>query len=637
MNTSSHPAGPYQPSTLNSSTSNLRPRASRLISYVEDDTAIEATAVSTSSLSTPPRFPSRGVSPNTTGNRAKSTEGKREGARTKIPHIRSPSDIPKTTAGAGNQGLWEPWSSLQELASTLLGDVPGSSKDKPDRPFKTPVWMKQDRRNGPKPPPPKWGPSSNPPTVTAADAAQGALEERQALVQAKRREALLLASTTESRDGSGRYKRRDSNAGLSPTNPTAHNDLDADALVYLHKVQKEDTLAGVIIKYNCQTEAFRKVNRFWPNDNIQTRSHVVIPLEGCSVRGRKVDSPYLSKELFDSGFGLDQSSSQTNPNPSPSLSQPGSSTAVSGTQTPLQSNPTNPTSLITSMSEETEFRHDSWVMLPNFKEAVEIVRVPRRALGYFPRPRRKSNATFTDASTSSTPKTSFDMLRHPPSHAAQTTASLNNSPVRPPGISSRVNSASSSRHRSSSTAGGSFADALRGPGGVGSLRGLRTEVARPGPADDPLNRNFAQYLPDLLPPAQESTTPPRHGFSLRLPTPHITTPRASTDSMRSTRSNSNSSGLGDVGGAIEGWMRKMTGGKRDRGAAVDKMGDLIELETNTEDGPGSSSGVTPVSATTSASASATEEALLNERFPLRGRVRTAYARTDSSSAKDKDA
>ncbi|EXJ80833.1 hypothetical protein A1O3_07117 [Capronia epimyces CBS 606.96] len=675
MNTSAHPAGLYQSSPLSSSSSTLRPRAPRLISYVEDDTTVETTAISTSSLSTPPRFPSRGVSPNTGGSRTRSTDDQRDGGGANNPRNRTASDASKASAGraraGGSQGLWESWSSIQGLASTLLGDVHSPSKDKTDKPFKTPVWMKQDKRYGPKRPTAQWGPSSEPSTVEAAITVPGAIEERQAMVQAKKREVLLLASASESRDGSGRYKRRDSDAGLSSTNANGLADSDADALVYLHKVQKNDTLAGVVIKYNCQAEVFRKINRFWPNDNIQTRSHVVIPLEGCTVRGRKVDSPYLSKEMFDSGFGLDQLSLRAAPASSPAES--GSSAAVNGTHVPVQGNSatlstsftSNPSSLITSMSQETEFRHDSWVMLPNFKEAVEIVRVPRRALGYFPRPRRKSNATLTDASTPSTPKTSFDMLRHPPTHAAQTTASLNTSPVRRPGVTSRLSS-TSSRQRSSSVTGGSFAEALRGPGGVGNLRGLRTEAARPGPAEDPLNRQFAQYLPDLLPPLQQ-TPPLRSGFSLRLPTPRAATPRASTDSMRSTRSNSNGSGLGEVGGAIEGWVRKIAGAKSHRGATVDKMGDLIELETNTEDtsgldsnGDGSSTGgngqiaaanpdmdtitlaqkaTMTASASTSASVSATEEALLNERFPMRGRLRNAnaYSRMDSSSGKDKNA
>ncbi|KAK5467431.1 hypothetical protein LTS15_000403 [Exophiala xenobiotica] len=660
MNNNPH-TGLYQ--SASSSTSTLRPRAPRLISYLDDESN-DIAAISTSSSSTPPRIPSRGASPNPLASvsRSKSTEKSRN-ARSNNTHTRSSSG--SQALSAEGQGIWEPWSSIQGLASTLLGnETQRSSGQRANGATKKPLWMKQDKSYGTKVSTQKWGPSSH---DTTASAVQEAIEERKAMVQAKKREALLLPSASENRDSLGRYKRRDSDAGASGSTPT---DSAEDALVYLHEVQQGDTLAGVIIKYNCQADPFRKINRFWPNDNIQTRTHVLVPLEGCAARGKKVDSPYLTKDLFDPG--PDKLATRTS-----SASQGGDLLSPEGpTNATMPSVYTSePLSLITSSSEEIDFKHDSWVVLPGIKAPVEILRVPRRALGYFPRARRKSNATTTVASATSTPKTSFDMLRHPPTHAAQVSLSLNASPVR----SSRINAPRPSlgRQRSSSATRNSFVEALRGPGGVGTLRGLRTEASRPGPAEDPLNRQFAQYLPDLLPPAADM---PRTGLTTTTlrPSPRAT-PRPSTDSTRSTRSNS--SGLGEVGGAIEGWVRKMAGVKRDRGAAIDKMGDLIELETNTdteldgmgmgmgtgtgmrtENNPGGGTGSslsssskgaqeedtsgvpTPTagrsaagtSATTSSSVTATEEALLNERFPIRGRVRNAYNNTSSaSSGKDK--
>ncbi|KIY00646.1 uncharacterized protein Z520_03309 [Fonsecaea multimorphosa CBS 102226] len=626
--------GLYQ--SANSSTSTLRPRTGRLISYIDDE-GIESTAISTSTSSTPPLFPSRGVSPNDAAvSRSKSTDRPPRHGRTTKPQAGPSSGISSPTGG--NQGLWEPWTSLQGFASTLLGgEVPGPHKDKVGGPLKKPLWMKQDNHYGSKTAVPQWGPSLQHTTTLL----QGTTEERQAMVQAKKREALLLASTSENRDRLGKFKRRDSDVDSATAAPA---DQSEDALVYMHKVEKGDTLAGVIIKYNCQPDLFRKVNRFWPNDNIQTRTHVLVPLEGSTVKGKKVDSPYLSRDLFDPES--DRLSAQNASNTIPKVID---ALSINGVHDSPRTNPTisssaltsEPLTLITSLSEGVEFKHDCWVMLPNFKEATEVLRVPRRALGYFPRARRKSNATLT-ASPPSTPKTSFDTLRHPPTHAAQLSASLNASPVRRPNFpSSRLSS--SGRQRSSSATGGNpFAEALRGPGGVGTLRGLRTEASRPGPADDPLNRKFNQYFPDFLPPPGEI---PRTGFSTRTHTSR-STPRASSESVRSLRSNSNSSGLtGDVGGAIEGWVRKMAGaaGKRERNAAVDRMGDLIELETNSEiyedrhmqteaeSDNGGEDITTPTATTTD---SATEEALLNERFPVRGRVRTAYV--SQTSGKDKD-
>lgn len=627
-------------SSTNSSTSTLRPRTGRLISYVDDE-AIESTAISTSTSSTPPHFPSRGISPNeATIVRSKSTDKPRN-ARTSKAHLRVSSGSQPPTGG--KQTAWEPWGSIQDFASTWLGnEASSSSKDKAGGSFKTPVWMKQDKNYTSKPSAPQWGPT----IPTIVNPGVEAIQERQAMVQAKKREALLLASASENRDTLGRFKRRDSDADTTIGTQT---DQSEDALVYMHKVSTGDTLSGVIIKYNCQPDLFRKVNRFWPNDNIQTRTHVLVPLDGSTVKGRKVDSPYLSRDLFEPGLdhlAMQDPLKSTSPN---GVHNPASTTNLTISSSHLTS---EPLSLITSLSEDAELRHDSWAMLPNFKDAVEILRVPRRALGYFPRARRKSNTTLTVSSTTSTPKSSFDKLRHPPTHAAQQSASLNASPVRRPAFpGSRLNS-TSGRNRSSSTSGtggNTFADALRGPGGVGDLRGLRTQMSRPGPADDPLNRKFNQYFPDFLPPPQDM---PRTGlFSASTATTGSrNTPRASMDSVRSTRSNSNGSVLAGseaLGGAIEGWVRKMAGatamGKRERSAAVDRMGDLIELETTSEtlsensngngnsDGPGKGhdqeSNVTPTAAT----ATATEEALLNERFPVRGRVRNAYATSSSST------
>ena len=456
--------------------------------------------------------------------------------------------------------------------------------------------MKQDKTYAASPTSPQWGPS----TDKKSPAPQQSLEDRQALLQAKKREALLMASAAENRDMNGKYKRRDSNAY------SREEDIEAEALVYIHKIKREDTLAGVMLKYGCQPDAFRKVNRFWPNDNIQTRNQVFLPVEACSVRGKKVDQPDLL------ATALEDLKLQTN---NPSKSFPGSQTGD------MASSPTySDMSRTVSNAEDRHLRHDSWVSIPSFSDPVEILRMPRKSLGYFPRARRKSNTALTDTSTASTPRTSFDTLRHPPTHAAQISASLNASPVRRPVL--RQNSG---RQRSSSTTATqkSFVDALRGPGGVGTLKGLRTEPSRPGPAEDPLNTKFAHYFPDI------NVAPPEEIPRIFLSSARGT-PRASTDSVRSVRSNS--SGLGDVPGAIEGFVRKMAGAKS-KTSGASRMDDLIELETNSDLGDpileNEDDQATPTASTMNVSGSRgferpSDEDLLNERFPIRGRVMNAY-------------
>ncbi|ETN47071.1 uncharacterized protein HMPREF1541_01261 [Cyphellophora europaea CBS 101466] len=610
--------------TSNSSTSTLRPRNTRLISYFGDETETSsnatATATSTSSSKATPLFPDRGPSPSINRSRAADKPGSASG---------SASNSRKTSAEASRAASTDIWSSWSSIASSLLGgDVNPSGKGKPKGAVTNPKWMKQDRAYSSSPTTPQWGPKTN----GLSDVVPGSLEDRQALLQAKRREALLLGGAQESRDSSGRYKRRDSDADIQVNNGVEH---DQDALVYVHKTAREDTLAGVMLRYGCQPDVFRKVNRFWPNDNIQVRNHVFLPVEACSVRGKKVEGPQAGSDLL--GAAIEDLAKTTTPGKG-ALKRMGTHTAPEQAPSPTAE------AFPSYSNDNPDLRHDSWVSLPNFPDPVAILRIPRSSLGYFPRARRKSlsKPAHTDSSVTSTPRSSFDNLRHPLSHAAQMSLSQNASPVRRPTLSTRQ---SSGRPRSSSTTQGSFIEALRGPGGVGTLRGLRTEPSRPGPAEDPLNRKFAQLFPDLAitsKEAQKTLAPPPIG-SFR------STPRASMDSVRSARSNS--SGLSELAGGVEGWVRKMAAGKGAAKRGAGPMADLIELETTSDagDGDGAASErdnvLTPTmpaaaelpstGLSSSAKSSAlqqqqqqqqqqTQEDMLNERFPVRGRVRSAY-------------
>lgn len=485
--------------------------------------------------------------------------------------------------------------------------------------------------------PQEWGPSSQ------KDPKPTSIEEQRALLQAKRREILLSQSVEQQKDRLGRYKRKDSDADLHP--PFDHKD-ENDVLVYRHRVLPNDTIAGVVIKYNCQPEAFRKANRFWPNDNIQRRTFVVLPVEACAVKGRKTDSPYIAD--------IAPSTSTTETIRASNGTLTADNLDGSGRPSPTEPFPSADT-------EKEDYKHDCWVTLPSCPQPIEILRMSKRTLGYFPPARRKSitDSPFTDSVTS-TPKTSFDMLRHPPTHAAQQAAaqlhqqpslSLNNSPIRQTSRPRLVTIAS--RTRSSSTVSTSngqsqnaFLTSLQGPGGVGTLRGLRTERARPGPGEDPLNKKFAPYIPDLLPPEHDVAN--TLGSSLRLPGRTTsnslrTTPRASMDSIRSSRSNSSS-----VPAAIAGWVGKVATSPMRRkvdsniaasrnssgdlmGQAMGSMGDLgdlIELDATPDEVSKQLHGditptATPVIGVGSGGGCG-EEDLLNERFPIRGRVRRAY-------------
>ncbi|RCI10984.1 hypothetical protein L249_5431 [Ophiocordyceps polyrhachis-furcata BCC 54312] len=64
-----------------------------------------------------------------------------------------------------------------------------------------------------------------------------------------------------------------------------------DCLVYIHHVQSEDTYAGLILRYRCREDVFRRANGLWSGDNVQTRKWVALPVDACDVRGRPCNTP----------------------------------------------------------------------------------------------------------------------------------------------------------------------------------------------------------------------------------------------------------------------------------------------------------------------------------------------------------
>lgn len=155
---------------------------------------------------------------------------------------------------------------------------------------------------------------------------------------------------------------------------------------------------------------------------------------------------------------------------------------------------------------------------------------------------------------------------------------------------------------------------LQGPGGVGTLN---REVVTPGPAQDGLNKLFASHLPNVA-------------------------PRSSFESMQS---NNSSTGIENMGGKIEGWMRKMANRAKESvlqppggssSSSRGEAGDLIELMEGFEGAElqeeirGRRSGETRSQHPTAAAAAAVvgisgehddhdqdqeEERILSERFP----------------------
>lgn len=424
----------------------------------------------------------------------------------------------QATASTFTTGLWgSSWSSLQGIASNLLGnDVLGTSKDKANSIFpstrKRRPYEATHSRIVSSSTPEQWGPSGN----TDSHVAYGSKEDRLAQVQAKKRENLLLANGRASSETLKAHKRRTSEERVSTTEVSEDN--DTEALVYLHKVQPNDTLAGVAIKYSCPAAIFCKANRFWPNDSIQIRDTVYLPVDACAIKGRKV--PVLTEPNRDLLNDESTSSSDLTATPTtPKTARREWESALPASSQDPAFTPTSPSISASNADAPQPWKHDSWVLLPTHPTPVEIARLPRRTLGYFP-PRRKSPSR---RSSLSTPALSLDPSRSP-------TKDL--SPSQSP-----------ERTRKPTHPSISIAQQLQlqGPGGVGTLG---KEALRPGPAPDGLNKLFAQHI--SLPP------PP--------PLPSSLTTYSDDPSRQSFESLANSSsGIEELGGAIEGWMRKVGG------------------------------------------------------------------------------
>ena len=465
--------------------------------------------------------------------------------------------------------LWESsWSSLQGFASNLIGGDRSrtSSPDRPPQYRQRPAEATYSRNTSV--PPTQWGPSGGEKQVGL-----GSREDRKMLVQARKRETLLAANGQITSDASGRYKRRDSYETNHASELLGEHDY-RDALVYLHKVKPEDTLAGVMIKYSCQPNVFRKANRLWPNDSIQIRKTVVLPVDACGVKGRRVLEPGKPTEYLE-----DARTEEIMPAPTGFQSPWGHlHESPKGKGTPLSSIPTSPSiSISLSNPEEPPWKHDSWVIIDGFPDAVEIARLSHKTLGYFPRSRRKS-LTFSDLET---PPASLDLPR----------GSYQSSPR-----------GHISKSRSSS--GSYLTHSLQGPGGVGTMG---REVRSPGPGQDGLNRLFAAHLPNL-------------------------SPRKSFESVNSTSSHGNG-GIENMGGAIEGWMRKLatkavSSVQPSNPGGESRAGDLIELSEDAfeigdanhaeEGNKRSATGHTNPGSGVGAW-SAEQDLMLRDHFPLRAR------------------
>lgn len=241
------------------SSSSLRPRTRRLIS-VED----ELYSTSTSHNTTPTASRSASPIPRTHPSRPNVTSTPTPTSSFALSPSLS-SQFSKATQDSSNTlyELWgNSWSAIQGLATNVLGTEPGARGEDTTSTRQRKPLLTTQRRTSSSAPPKQWGPTSSSSTQVGA----GTQEERESMVRAMKRKDLLMADEHLVTDSVGRIKRRNSDERLSSSAPPGEND-DRDALIYIHHVKPQDTLAGITIKYSCQQAVLRKANRMWPNDS----------------------------------------------------------------------------------------------------------------------------------------------------------------------------------------------------------------------------------------------------------------------------------------------------------------------------------------------------------------------------------
>ncbi|KAI5868607.1 hypothetical protein GGS23DRAFT_546353 [Durotheca rogersii] len=401
------------------------------------------------------------------------------------------------------EGPWAPsWATVQDFASSLLEGGYSSEISRPNsrgggKPPQKSIWkglggIGTISKSAGKPPE-SWGPA--PPAGSrpaAEDIAAGSLAEREAQLKARKRASVLESyeGVNGGLDVAGRYKRRNSDE----TPRSVSEPADEEQLAYLHRVQPTDTYAGVVLRYRCREHALRKTNGLWSRDDIQVRKELMIPVDACEIKGRPCAPPSFPTQKVDHLATTPQPRSADFANPAASAPQQ--------THQPFHDDYFGPVGGKAAEQQKQDdddppWTHVRWVKLDSVQEPVEIVRVSRKSMGYFP-PRRKKSIHTT--SGFSTPRHSLDLSKvitnsseavdSPGQRSSRRQSSISTRPViTSPGASS------SARSRVNSLGQGENVPLwMRRPGGVGSMG---KSVKAPGPAKDYLNTWVNKRLPGL--------------------------------------------------------------------------------------------------------------------------------------------
>ncbi|KAG5932943.1 hypothetical protein E4U60_004862 [Claviceps pazoutovae] len=358
------------------------------------------------------------------------------------------------------------WTSVQAFASNIMSNSNKSLND-PSTPEERSHLRRKNYRLE------NWGPVPPSNSSLTHSIAAGSSAHRQAALRAAK-----TASVLESYEGVnggldviGKHKRRKSDESVP------HACESAQQLVYVHEVQPNDTYAGIVLRYKCREDIFRKSNRLWSQDSVQTRKWLILPVDACEVKGRPIDPLNCETDSLDPAPSkIEDHQSKNGASRNGTLSDSRSSALMASTHCEQESEDGMP------------WTHVRWVQMEAFSKPIQIVRVVQHSLGYFP-PRRKRSVRTISPNTSSRRSSglsNFTLGLNDGSSPCQF-----NSPSRQPSLPGRP---SSSHDRVDSETADNRPSWMRRPGGVGSMN---RSVKEPGPDNDYLNLWAKKHLPGL--------------------------------------------------------------------------------------------------------------------------------------------
>lgn len=210
--------------------------------------------------------------------------------------------------------------------------------------------------------------------------------------------------------------RPDPHAKAQPCGPGSVSvRADTQREVYVHKVNKSDTLPKIILQYRIPGDILRRANRMYANDSIHFRDVLLLPVDACAIQPVVVEQTTTS--MLSSPVAT-TSSSVSAPSMERSISAYLLSPPVPESSRPTLERRISPAKSFKSdrKSSGKELQPIRQVVIPGIGH-VDISLVPASSLSYFPPPKisveKKSNSTAHSIDLhESIERSSLEIIRH---------------------------------------------------------------------------------------------------------------------------------------------------------------------------------------------------------------------------------